>query len=210
MLWAPANRRALDCEFVLPSPVRPEASGGFSNPVHCALASLSESVFQHQGLEGLGEADHARLGGRVIDLSCSDFLTVDRGNLDDTAGSVATHPLNHRARHGEHRIQIGGENGAPVRPAHRVKHAIPCDPGIIDRVGERIMSRFDGRDTFTTGRVIHNIPLKDAAPVPCLDCSAASSLPCQMAAAVQAVAWRESATAAQFCDFRRSRSHVRS
>ena len=85
----------------------------------------------------LGEADDAGLGGRVVDLAHLALLAVDRGDVDDAAGIAVAHALDHRPRHGEHRIEVGAHHRRPLVEGHLVEHAVARDAGIVDEDVDR-------------------------------------------------------------------------
>ena len=101
--------------------------------------------------ERLGEADVAGLGGGVVHLAELALLAVDRGDLDDAAELARAHALDHRARHVEHRTEVGIDDRGPLFGRHLVERGIPGDAGIVDEDVDRPEIGLDFLDAFGAG-----------------------------------------------------------
>src|SRR5262249_47514461 len=111
--------------------------------------------------ERLGEADIAGLGRGIVDLAELPLLTVDRGNIDDTAELAGAHALDDRPCHIEQRAEIGVDHRTPLLQRHLVKGAVLGDAGIVDEHVDRTEIGLDLLDSGRAGVERGDIPFVD-------------------------------------------------
>ena len=111
--------------------------------------------------KGLGEADFARLGGRIVHLAELSLLAVDRGDIDDAAELSFAHALDHVAAHVEQRAEIGIDNRRPLLELHAVQLGIARDAGIVDQHVDRSELGLDLLDAGGAGIEGRDVPLVD-------------------------------------------------
>ena len=92
--------------------------------------------------------------------------------------AALAHALDHRPRHGEHRIEVGAQHRRPLLVGHLVEHAVARDAGIVDEHVDRPELGLDLLDAGGAGGGSATSHLKMAMPVSALNFAAASSLPC--------------------------------
>jgi hypothetical protein len=111
--------------------------------------------------QGLGEADIAGLGGRIIDLAELAFLAVDRRDVNDATEFAGAHALDHLTRHVEQRSEISVDHRTPLLQRHLVECAVLGDAGIVDQHVDRTQIGLDLLDARGAGIERTDVPFVD-------------------------------------------------
>ncbi len=91
------------------------------------------AVELEDGLLGqrLGQAEHAGLGGGVVDLADVAGLADDRGHVDDPAGAADDHVLDRGLGHVKGSGQVDRDDLLPVIVGHLGHGPVNGDPGVV-------------------------------------------------------------------------------
>ena len=81
----------------------------------------------------LGQADDARLGGRVSSAEHGRVNGVDGGEIDDGAAAVVLHPARDNLRDDEHAVEIDVGDTAKVLCGLLQQRPHPQDAGVVDQ-----------------------------------------------------------------------------
>ncbi len=111
--------------------------------------------------QGLREAVHAGLGGRVVGLAHLALAAVDRRDVDDAAEAAGAHGVDDEAAHVEDRVEIDVDHFAPLLGRHLVKHCVAGDAGVVDDDVDRTEGLGDLSDALGALVVVADVPLVD-------------------------------------------------
>ena len=81
--------------------------------------------------EGAGEADDARLRGRVVGLADVPER-ADRRRVDDAPPAMLSHPRQRGLGAEERALEVDREDLVPLLLGHLVAHRVAVDPGVVD------------------------------------------------------------------------------
>ena len=133
----------------------PAHGGGVDHALHEALAQLAErgrGHLEHVGVDRpgrhrvdphlvarrllgqrLGEADHARLGGRVDGGQLRADAPGLRGHVHDGAAAPLVHARQHGVGHGQHAAQVHRDHAVPLGLVGAGEEVVVGDAGVVDQ-----------------------------------------------------------------------------
>src|SRR2546426_1218704 len=109
----------------------------------------------------LGEAELARLRGRIVRLAHLALLAVHRGDVDDAPEFALAHALDHRAAHVEQRTQVRVDDLGPLLGRHAVEHGVAGNAGVVDQDVDRAELRLDFLQSGGASLIGADVPLED-------------------------------------------------